>query len=73
MGLKIRYREVISRSPVYGRYGEYQVINRQKIIGRFDFLSQAREAYPAAESMVPAKTVLRNLVKREKKRELDAS
>jgi hypothetical protein len=48
-GFKIRYREVISRKPVYGRYGEYQVVKRSKIVARFDMLAQALKAYPGAE------------------------
>ena len=48
-GFKIRYREVIAKRPVYGRFSEYQVVSRAKIVGRFDLLSQAQRQYPGAE------------------------
>lgn len=46
--LKIRYREVTTQKPFYGRYGEYQVVDGRKIIGRFDLREQALKIYPDA-------------------------
>ncbi len=37
----IRYREVVNTKPVYGRFGEYQVVLNRKIIARTDMLHQA--------------------------------
>lgn len=50
MSKKIRFREVVSRKPQYGRYPEWQVVDgkTRKIIGRFDLLRQAQAKHPDA-------------------------
>lgn len=47
----IRYRDRVQSSPPRGMrqsWGEYQVVEGRKIVGRFDLLSQARKEYPDA-------------------------
>lgn len=51
----IRYRQVIYRKPQYGSYGEYQVVDGRKVIGRFELLYQAQRVHPDA---VPDKSAL---------------
>ncbi len=50
-GLKIRVRERRNSSPKTGlRQGwtEYQVISRNRVLARFELLSQAQKEYPDA-------------------------
>ncbi len=37
----IRYREVVTTKPVYGRSGEHQVVLNRKILARTDMRHQA--------------------------------
>lgn len=49
--MKIRYRERNDWCrPVglKGRWDEYQVVDGRRVVARFDFLHQARVAYPDA-------------------------
>jgi len=39
--VKIRQRDVICRKPVYGRFGEYQVVQGNRVLSRWDLRSQA--------------------------------
>jgi len=51
MGKKIRYRERVNSSPPEGRrqsWGEYQVVEGRRVIGRYDLLEQAKKAHPEA-------------------------
>jgi len=41
--VKIRFRQVITHRPTYGRFDEYQVVQSRKVLSRHDLREQAEK------------------------------